>query len=109
MDDFSIVLKSLKARMFSTVTTSLTVAVAVAMLLVLLGMRDSGRQAFSRGAGNMHLLISAESGPLESVLNGIFYANAPRRPLPWAKYEQLAESQPWAYTIPVQIDRKSVV
>ena len=103
MDDFSIVLKSLRARLFSTVTTSLTVAVAVAMLLVLLGMRDSGRQAFSRGAGNMHLLITAESGPLQSVLNGVFYANAPDRPLRWEKYEEIASAHPWAYTIPVQM------
>jgi len=103
MDDFSIVIKSLRARMFSTVTTSVTVAVAVAMLLVLLGLRDSGRQAFGRGAGNMHLLITATGSELESVLDGIFYANAPNNFIPWAKYEQVAESQPWAYAIPTQM------
>ncbi len=103
MDDFTIVIKSLRARMFSTITTSATVAVAVALLLVLLGLRDSGRQAFNRGAGNMHLLISASGSELESVLDGIFYANAPNNFIPWAKYEQISQSQPWAYAIPVQM------
>jgi putative ABC transport system permease protein len=101
--DFTFVSRSLTARTFSTVTTALTVAVAVALLLVLLGMRDSGRKAFDRGTGNMHLLISRDASPLVSVLNGIYYAGAPRRPISWVEYNRLATQYPWAWAIPTQI------
>jgi putative ABC transport system permease protein len=103
MTDFTIILRSLKARAFSTGVTAFTVAVAVALMLVLLSMRDAGRQAFQRGTGNMHLLVSRDQSPLVSVLNGIFYANAPRSPIQFDEFERIAGSGPFEYAIPVQL------
>ncbi len=102
MTDLTIVRRSLSARRFSTATTALTVAVAVALMLVLLSMRDSGRRAFERGSGNMHLLVSADLSPLVSVLNGVFYARAPARALSWVQFQRLAADPRLAYAIPVQ-------
>lgn len=102
VSDSTIVLRSMRARLFSTVVTVVTVAVAVALMLVLLSMRDSGRRAFERGSGNMHLLVSADSSPLVSVLNAVFYANAPARPLTWTQYLRIAQDPRLAYAIPTQ-------
>lgn len=102
MTDFAIILRSLRARMFSTVTTVLTVAIAVGLMLVLLAMRDAGRQAFSRGTGNMHLLVSRDASPMVSVLNAVFYANPPQRPIEWAKFKQIAGGFPLEWAIPTQ-------
>jgi len=101
--DFTLVSRSLTARLFSTVTTVLTVAVAVALLLVLLGMRDSGQKAFERGTGNMHLLLTRDSSPLQSVLNSVYYAGVPRRAIDWASFQELRTNYPWAFAIPSQI------
>ncbi|MFG0292328.1 MAG: ABC transporter permease [Phycisphaerales bacterium JB050] len=90
LTDFAIIRRSLFGRMFSTVTTIITVTVAVALMLTLLSLRDSGRQAFERGTGNMHFLISRDPSSLVSVLNGVYYANPPQQVIPWAKYEQIA-------------------
>lgn len=103
LTDFTIITRSLRARLFSTITTVVTVAVAVALMLVLLAMKDSGRRAFERGSGDMHLLVTAEASPLVSVLNSVFYANAPQRALPWSKYEEIARSIPAAYAVPTQL------
>lgn len=103
MNDFAIVLRSLRVRLFSTTTTTLTVAVAVALLLVMLGARDASRAAFARGSGNMHLLISRDASPMVAVLNGVFFAGAPRRSIEQAKYDQLANNFPWEYFVPTQI------
>jgi putative ABC transport system permease protein len=103
LTDFAIVRRSLRSRMFSTCVTAITVAVAVALMLVLLSLRDAGQQAFQRGSGNMHLLVSRDSSPMVSILNGIYYANAPRAPIPWDKYEQLAASFPLEFAIPTQL------
>lgn len=102
MNDFTIIRRSLSARRLSTVFTSLSVAVAVALMLLLLMMRDSGRAAFERGTGNMHLLVSADSDPLTAILNSVFLAAPPRRPIEHAKFEQLARG-PWEWFIPTQI------
>jgi len=103
MNDFTIIRRSLAARKLSTIFTSLSVAVAVALMLVLLMMRDSGRAAFERGSGNMHLLLSADSDPLTAILNSVFLAAPPRRPIEHAKFEQLATRAPWEFFIPTQI------
>lgn len=102
LTDLTIVTKSLKARLFSTVTTVLLVGVAVGLMLVLVSMRDSARRAFDRGTGNMHILVSADSSPLTSVLNSIFYANPPARALPWDTYLRLAADPRLAFALPVQ-------
>ncbi len=103
MTDWTIILRSLRARLFSTITTIITVAVAVALMLVLLMMRDSGRRAFIRGTGNMHLLVSGDASPLVSILNGVFYANPPRRPVLWNQYQDIATKFPIEFAIPTQI------
>lgn len=102
LTDFTIIRRSMTARLFSTVTTIFTVAVAVGLMLVLISMRDAGRKAFERGSGNMHLLVSADSNGLTAILNAVFYANPPQRPISWAKYQQIAASAPFEYAIPTQ-------
>ena len=103
LTDLTIIHRSMTARLFSTVTTVITVAVAVGLMLTLLSMRDSGERAFERGSGNMHLLVSRDSSPMVSVLNGVFYANAPARPIAWAEYQRLTEQLPLEYAVPIQL------
>ena len=103
MTDLRLILRSLLSRRFVTATAMATVAVSVALMLVLLTMRDAGREAFRRGGGSMHLLVSADSSPLVAVLNGVFYANPPRNPISWEKYQQIRASFPWEWAIPTQL------
>jgi hypothetical protein len=102
LTDTRIVVRSLQARPLSTWVTVGMVGVSVGLLLVLLGMRTASREAFDRGSGNTHLLVSSDPSPLVAVLNGIFYANAPANPIPWAKYQQIRGSFPWQWAIPTQ-------
>ena len=103
MTDLRIIFRSLRVRLFSTIVTVLTVAIAVGLLLTLLILRESGQSAFERGAGNAELLVSADNSPLVSVLNGIFYANPPRNPISMTKYESIQDSFPWKWTVPMQL------
>ncbi|MFM9956902.1 MAG: ABC transporter permease [Phycisphaerales bacterium] len=103
LTDFTIVRRSIFGRLFSSVVTVITVAVAVALMLVLISMRHSGRQAFERGSGNMHLLVSRDASPLAAVLNGVFYANPPQRSIKWSEYLDLTAKFPLEWAIPTQI------
>lgn len=102
LTDFTIVRRSISARKFSSVVTIITVAVAVALMLVLVSMRHSGRAAFERGSGNMHLLVSRDASPLTAVLNGVFYANPPQRSMMWSEYLDLTNKFPLEWAIPTQ-------
>jgi len=103
MSDMTIVLRSLRTRALATSVATALVAIAVALLLVLLSLREAASQAFRRGTGNIHLLISADASPLVAVLNGLFYANAPANPIPWAKFKEIEEGFPWQWCIPTQL------
>ncbi len=100
LTDWAIVRRSMSGRRFSTGVTVASVAVAVALMTMLLSMKASGRAAFERGTGNAQMLITRESGPLTSVLNNMFYADAPGADIPWADFERLRESYPFAWAIP---------
>lgn len=103
MTDFTIIGRSLTGRLFSTITTVLTVAVAVGLMLVLLSMRDASQKAFARGGGNMHMLVAAGgSDPMGTVLNGVFYSRLPRQALPHTVVEDLKKNYPLDWAIPIQ-------
>ena len=103
MTDLRLVLRSLFGRPTSTIVTGLLIAIAVALLLSMRSLREAGRDSFTRGVGNAHLIVSAESSPLVTVLNGLFYANPPRAPISQAKVSEIVEGFPWAMAIPAQL------
>ena len=65
MNDLRVVLVSLKARLVSTLITSGSVAVAVALLLTMLSLRSAGFEAFQRFVGG-----PAVSWQLWGILQG---------------------------------------
>lgn len=103
MTDGRLVLRSLLARPTSTIVTALLIAIAVALLLSMSSLREAGRRSFTRGVGNAHLVVSAEASPLVTVLNGLFYANPPRAPIPQAKVSEIVDGFPWAMAVPTQL------
>ena len=73
-------------------------------MLVLLGMKDAGEKAFSRGKGNMHVLISGPmQDPMVTVLNSIFYSGSPRTYMPASTQQYLLDNYPLAWAIPTQL------
>lgn len=100
LSDWNIVTRSMRSRRFSTTLTIVTVAIATGLMTLLISMRSAGEDAFKRGTGNVQILISKEPGPLASVLNSMFYAQAPGNPILWDQYEELQNQYPFAWTIP---------
>lgn len=100
--DAAIIRRSLTSRTFSSVVTALSVAVGVALMLTMLATQNAANSAFRRGTGNCELLISRDASPLVSVLNAMFYAGAPARPIAFAEYTSLVERYPFAFALPTQ-------
>ncbi|MCZ6835978.1 MAG: ABC transporter permease [Planctomycetota bacterium] len=103
MTDFKIIRRSLFSRLFSTIITTITVATAVGLMLVLLTMPDAAESAFKSGSGNMHMLVSRDPSSMQSVLNGVFYMEAPGNSIDWKTYENLQKRiRILDYAIPIQ-------
>jgi putative ABC transport system permease protein len=102
MNDITVVVNSLRSRRLSTLVTAGSVAVATALLLTMLSLRTASFEAFQRGTGTTHLLVSADSSPLTAVLNGVFYANAPSNPISWSKFQEIKGAFPYEWAIPTQ-------
>jgi len=103
MHDRTIVLSSMSGRLFSTITTIVTVAIAVGLMTLILSMRSAVNDAFARGTGNVQMLISHESSPLVSVLSTMFYTESPSTPIMWSEFEELNGRYPFAWTVPTQL------
>lgn len=103
MSEFAIVLRSLRIRALSTVLTTASIALAVALLLVILTVRDTSLRAFSEGGGNMNFIVSRDDSPLTSVLNGLFHASAPPRPIEWTRYNEIRTKYPLEFAVPIQL------
>lgn len=103
MSDWNIVTRSMRSRWFSTLLTILTVAIASGLMTLLVSMRSAGEDSFRRGTGNVQILLSKEPGPLASVLNSMFYAQAPGNSIQFSQYEELKNSYPFAWTVPTQL------
>jgi putative ABC transport system permease protein len=100
--DFTLIGRSLRVRLFSTVMAALIVALAVCLLLVRVTLHHAGRAASNRGSGNMQLLVSADVTPRAAVLNGVFHANPPSRVLKWPACQELLKKYPVEFAIPIQ-------
>lgn len=81
----------------------MSVAIAVGLMTLLISMRSAGENAFKRGTGNVEILISKESGPLASVLNSLFYAEAPGNSILYSQFQELKKDYPFAWTVPTQL------
>jgi len=103
MSDWNIVTRSMRHRFFSSAVTVLSVGVACGLVTLLISMRDAGENSFKRGTGNVQMLISKEPGALTSVLNSMFYAQAPGNPITWSQYLALKDGYPFAWAIPTQL------
>lgn len=103
MSDLRFVFRSLRIRLFSSSVSIALVAISVGVLLTLLSLRSAGHASFRRGLGNAHLVLSAEESALSTVLNTLFYVNAPRKAIPMAVVEELSAAFPWAWAIPTQL------
>lgn len=101
MTDLRLVIRSLTSRSASTALCVATVGVGVGLLVTLLTVRGSAQDAFRRGSGNAHMLVSRDSSPMQSVLNALYHAAAPQRSLPLAKAAELAADRRVAWAVPI--------
>jgi len=86
-----IIFNNARQRPLSTLLTSLSVSVGVALIIVILSIRQTAWQRFSLGYSGFDLVVGAKGSPLQLVLNAMFNLDASPGNIPWSLYEKLAK------------------
>ncbi|MBS0209809.1 MAG: ABC transporter permease [Planctomycetes bacterium] len=79
---------SLKYRRLSSALTAFSMALGVALVVVVLVIYATIRSSFARGSEGFHLVVGPKAGRLELVLNAIFHLGTPPGKIPYSYYKE---------------------
>jgi putative ABC transport system permease protein len=85
------VLRSLRHRRLATALSALAVALGVALVVAVDGIRREARANFEGAAGSWDLVVGPKGDPLRIVLSAVFHLGEPSGTLPEAAWRRLRE------------------
>ncbi|MFM8219875.1 MAG: ABC transporter permease, partial [Planctomycetaceae bacterium] len=103
MNLFTIAWKSIRQRALPSTLTTLSVALGVALMVMVLVINGTVSRMFSQSATGYHLVVGAKGSPLQLVLNTIFFMDRPIENLPYKYYETLKKNSAVLHAIPFNL------
>ena len=103
MNLFTIAWKSICQRALPSTLTTLSVALGVALMVMVLVINGTVSRMFSQSATGYHLVVGAKGSPLQLVLNTIFFMDRPIENLPYTYYETLKKNSAVVHAIPFNL------
>lgn len=103
MNLFTIAWKSIRQRALASALTSLSVALGVALMVMVLVINGTVTRMFSQSATGYHLIVGAKGSPMQLVLNTIYFMDRPIENLPFKYYQQLKKNSAVLHAIPFNL------
>ncbi len=103
MSVMGLAIKSLRNRRFGAALTTLSIALAVMLLLGVERIRSEVRTSFASTISGTDLIVGARSGPVQLLLYSVFRLGDPTQSIAYATYEDLADHPQVAWTIPLSL------
>jgi len=103
MNLFTIAWKSIRQRALPSALTTLSVALGVALMVMVLVINGTVTRMFSQSATGYHLVVGAKGSPLQLVLNTVFFMDRPIENLPYKYYESLKKNSAVTHAIPFNL------
>lgn len=103
MSVVGLAIKSLRNRRFGAALTTLSIALAVMLLLGVERIRSEVRTSFASTISGTDLIVGARSGPVQLLLYSVFRLGDPTQSIAYATYEDLADHPQVAWTIPLSL------
>lgn len=103
MNLFAIAWKSIRQRALASSLTALSVALGVALMVMVLVINGTVTRMFSQSATGYHLIVGAKGSPLQLVLNSIYFMDRPIENIPYRYYEQLKKNSAVVHAIPFNL------
>lgn len=96
-------LRSLWNRRASVLLTVLTLAIAIALLLMVERIRHETREGFMRSVSGVDLIVGARAHPVQLLLYSVFRLGEATNNLSWDSYRRLAELPQIAWSVPISL------
>jgi putative ABC transport system permease protein len=100
---FTLALKSLGNRRFTTILTTLSIALSVTLLLGVERIRKEARTSFANTVSGTDLIVGARSGPVQLLLYSVFRIGNATNNISWESYQEIARNPNIEWTIPISL------
>jgi putative ABC transport system permease protein len=100
---FTLALKSLGNRRFTTILTTLSIALSVTLLLGVERIRKEARTSFTNTVSGTDLIVGARSGPVQLLLYSVFRIGNATNNISWESYQEIARNPNIEWTIPLSL------
>jgi putative ABC transport system permease protein len=103
MSFFSLALKSLRNRMFTTVLTALSIALSTALLLSVERTKRAAEEGFTQSVSGVELIVGARSGPINLILYTVFNMGSATNNISWLTLEEFKKHPAVEWVIPYSL------
>ncbi|MBY6204414.1 ABC transporter permease [Halomonas denitrificans] len=94
---------SLANRRFAVGLTIFTIAISIALLVLVEQMRGQVRENFQRSVSGVDLIVGAPTAPVQLLLVSVFGLGDPTANVSWSTYEELAEAEVVDWAVPIAL------
>jgi putative ABC transport system permease protein len=96
--------RSIRQRPLSSILTTISVSLGVALTIAIIALRDSARASYLETARGYDVIIGPTSGsPLQIVLNTMFHVGDAGGTIPWEAYETVQKDPRVKYAVPYAV------
>jgi putative ABC transport system permease protein len=100
---FTMAIKSLKNRKFTTILTIASIALSVTLLLGVERIRKEAKASFVKTVSGTDLIIGARTGPVQLLLYSVFRIGNATNNISWESYQEIARNPNVKWTIPISL------
>lgn len=100
---FTLAMKSLRNRRFTTILTIVSIALSVTLLLGVERIRKEARTSFTNTISGTDLIVGARSGPTQLLLYSVFRIGNATNNISWESYQEIARNPDIKWTIPLSL------
>lgn len=103
MSLWKIVLTNIRQRRLSSTLTAASIALGVAVVVAVLGLRAQSREGFAQSAFGYELVVGAKGSALQLVMNVVYHLDDSPGNVPYSRYKDLAAHKAVAAAVPVSV------
>lgn len=96
-------IRSLSNRRFAVVLTMFTIALSIALLVVVEQLRTEVREGFYRSVSDTDLIVGARTAPVQLLLYSVFSIGNPSNNISWETYGEIAGHRTVEWAIPMSL------
>jgi len=100
---FTLAIKSIRNRRFTTILTIISIALSVTLLLGVERIRKEARAGFTNTISGTDLIVGARSGPVQLLLYSVFRIGNATNNISWQSYQEIARNSHISWTIPISL------